>query len=676
MHNAPFDLAVIHRLAPGLKIHDWIDGRRVWDTLLLHRGLRLATTGETASRKGESTLEACAREYLGYRIPKDVVDALGNDVRTSYGRWLGRPLTEIEDIYLTYLATDAVATYRVFGALIDHLRHATQRPDVWGFVSRDWLDQCLHRWGPQTHHLQLQAAIVLREVERRGIRIDSSSRDRLRDELEAVVAQQRDLMAREHNYRPGTKGCDARIQAIIEETAREIEGLDLGRTPTGQFRATREVIEDLCEYSPFFHHLHIHRVASKLLSTYVDRLGDASEVCLHPAYDVLKATGRTSCFGEINAQNLPKDGRIRRCFVPRPGRVFVDLDYKAIELVTLAQACRTQFGLQSRMAEMINQGKDLHRMIAARLFQIPEDAVVDDQRFRAKAVNFGLPGGMGVRSFQAKLRLDVKHSDLPPGRKEELLAWATQENCKKAIDAWFDEWPEMRRFLGKEESKTEDDLFAKVAEFFELTPERYHDATGRWIRVAGRQQPAAWLGGMMVKVLKTEGTPETQKGEAYGPDQMRFFWESADRKLSLLPAKARRLIEARRSGLPLFLAVRNQLDQSGVYTLTGRLRAGTGYCARHNTIFQGLAADGAKWALWLIWRDGYAISNFVHDQVVVELDANQDLRPHIARLKELMIAGMHEVIPDVRIDVESIVSTSWAKQDRVELDEDGRPLIV
>ena len=62
-----------------------------------------------------------------------------------------------------------------------------------------------------------------------------------------------------------------------------------------------------------------------------------------------------------------------------------------------------------------------------------------------------------------------------------------------------------------------------------------------------------------------------------------------------------------------------------VFTLTGRLRAKASFCARHNTVFQGLAADGAKLGLWNLWRAGFRIVNFIHDEVLVEVPAKSNL---------------------------------------------------
>jgi DNA polymerase-1 len=99
--------------------------------------------------------------------------------------------------------------------------------------------------------------------------------------------------------------------------------------------------------------------------------------------------------------------------------------------------------------------------------------------------------------------------------------------------------------------------------------------------------------------------------------------------------------------------------QAGVFTLTGRLRANADWCARRNTLFQGLAADGAKMALWRLWRAGYHIVAFVHDQVLVELPASCDLAAHAQKIHELMIQGMNDVIPDIRVDVTSKIRQRW-----------------
>jgi hypothetical protein len=188
-HNAAFDLDVIRLLAPKSDVYAKVEADLVWDTWLLHRLYALATEGHTAGNEGEATLEACAERYLGLDLPKDVADAKGNSVRTSYGQWLDKPLHKMSAVYLEYLAKDVIATRRVYRKLrqrIDDLLEDCR--GVWGYVSDEWLRECRDRWGLLTHHIQLRAAIVLKDITRNGMHIDLAQRD----ELVPVLEMQRE----------------------------------------------------------------------------------------------------------------------------------------------------------------------------------------------------------------------------------------------------------------------------------------------------------------------------------------------------------------------------------------------------------------------------------------------------------------------------------------------------
>ena len=162
LHHAAFDLSVIDLLSPLLDIYSWVDRRQVWDTELLHRLLVLGTAGHTASNKGQSTLDHCAERYLGITLAKDVVNGKGQPVRLSFGQWLNCPLNDVEPIYLEYLGKDALVTHELFQALEEkHEQLESASRDAWGFISRKYLFEQQRRWGWQTHHIQLQAAIVL-----------------------------------------------------------------------------------------------------------------------------------------------------------------------------------------------------------------------------------------------------------------------------------------------------------------------------------------------------------------------------------------------------------------------------------------------------------------------------------------------------------------------------------
>ena len=101
-------------------------------------------------------------------------------------------------------------------------------------------------------------------------------------------------------------------------------------------------------------------------------------------------------------------------------------------------------------------------------------------------------------------------------------------------------------------------------------------------------------------------------------------------------------------------------EQGSVTTLTGRIRANTTYCAEKNTPFQGLAADGAKIALYNLMDAGFELVGFVHDEIITEVPENT--AEEMRRLQEeIMVNSMSLVVPDVKISVESTISPRYCK---------------
>lgn len=657
-HNAAFDLDVLAAIHPGFDVYDAVDEKQVWDTLLLHKLYTLGTRGDVAGGEGESTLERCAEEYLGVPLPKDIRDSKGGEVRTSYGLWLGRPPTEIEPIYLEYLAKDVIATRAVYRRLRKLLRELLDGAGkVWGFVSPEWLAECDRKWGPATHHIQLRASIALRAVTANGMRIDASRRDALIPILEAERGRLRTRL-RKQGYLVDGEGSLRSLQAVFKRLEMRHPEATFPRTEGGQYATSADVLSDLTGMT-FVADLLAFRAVDKLLGSFLNKLARPE---VHASFTVLARTGRTTSHGEVNAQNLPKDERIRACFVPRPGQVFIDADYKTIELATLAQACMAQFGLDSAMARQINDGKDLHRVFAAFVTGKRESKVTDEERAKVKPVNFGKPGGMGLRSLKlyAKATYGIDYND---------------QEVRELSEKWLDLFPEMREFL-----KDTVDTPKRLARRLELTPAAHaeHTDDGRMLRHpdnAGREQkPNPILGRMCLKVLGHD-QPRTREGKPYTQADLDFFWSRAALLMDELPEKFRRAIEARKPSVGLQRAVSSLAGRERVFTLTGRLRANATYTARHNTIFQGLASDGAKLGLWRVWRAGFCLVNFIHDQLLVEVPADGDLKADAEQIKSEMIAGMKEVVPDVAVDAEYAAASRWRKGAKAVFDKKGRLLI-
>lgn len=183
--------------------------------------------------------------------------------------------------------------------------------------------------------------------------------------------------------------------------------------------------------------------AQKDLSTYVPILHAAAKGKLTSRPNVLVRSGRTS-WRNPNFQNPTSRPGFRECFVAKPGHVFSSIDYKTVELVTLAQTNLDWFGY-SKMADALNAGQDLHLAFACWMLQIPYedgharleagDAEVKTARKHAKVANFGFPGGLGVKTLVEYAKGFGVNIDL--NRAEELR------------DMWRQAWPEMKEYFDK-----------------------------------------------------------------------------------------------------------------------------------------------------------------------------------------------------------------------------------
>src|SRR5699024_1813615 len=147
-----------------------------------------------------------------------------------------------------------------------------------------------------------------------------------------------------------------------------------------------KIIEYILEY----------REIQKLQSTYVVGLqgqihGDGR---IHTRFNqTLAQTGRLSSV-EPNLQNIPirlEEGRkISKAFVPTSeDNVILSVDYLQNELRVLASISKDEIMIQS-----FNEGKDIHTITAANVYNIEPNYVTSTMRSNAKAVNFGIVYGI------------------------------------------------------------------------------------------------------------------------------------------------------------------------------------------------------------------------------------------------------------------------------------------
>jgi DNA polymerase-1 len=142
-----------------------------------------------------------------------------------------------------------------------------------------------------------------------------------------------------------------------------------------------------------------YRSLVKLKNTYLDNLGDYVNPRTHRIHASFNqtgaATGRLSC-SDPNLQNIPirtdEGRRIRLAFVPgNPANVLMTADYSQVELRMLAH-----FTGEPALVKAFEADEDIHRAVAAEVFNVPLDQVTREQRSHAKTINFGIIYGVSA----------------------------------------------------------------------------------------------------------------------------------------------------------------------------------------------------------------------------------------------------------------------------------------
>ncbi|CUH42058.1 DNA polymerase [Ruegeria atlantica] len=184
------------------------------------------------------------------------------------------------------------------------------------------------------------------------------------------------------------------------------------------------------------------RAWAKALSTYGDNLAQHIDDDDRIRSSFLIAGARTGRFSSrnVNLQNQPKRGKLlagfRDIFAAKPGHIIISADYSQIELRIAAELSG-----DTEMREAFRQRIDLHTRTASLL---TTDEPTREDRTLAKAANFGLLYGSGVRGFRnfakATYGLDLTHND-----------------ADELISDFFAAYPELHRWRFRQERETRRD---------------------------------------------------------------------------------------------------------------------------------------------------------------------------------------------------------------------------
>ena len=290
---------------------------------------------------------------------------------------------------------------------------------------------------PLYEQIDLPLAPVLVRMEQAGVKIDRQMLGKLSVDLET----QCNAKAREIHEKAGVT---FNINSPKQLGKVLFEDLDLPRpVKYGKGKTTStavDVLEELAETHEVPRLVLDYRQLSKLKSTYVDALPvliDSATGRVHTTFNQTgTTTGRLSSTNP-NLQNIPirtELGReIRAAFIAEPGFSLLSADYSQIELRLLAH-----FSEDPLLTEAFRRGDDIHALTASQVFGVPPMLIDAEHRRRAKAVNFGIVYGLSPFGLSQQLGIE-------------------QREAKKFIDAYFEKYAGVRRYIDRtlEETRKE-----------------------------------------------------------------------------------------------------------------------------------------------------------------------------------------------------------------------------
>lgn len=257
-------------------------------------------------------------------------------------------------------------------------------------------------------NMEIPLLEVLSVMEKNGIPLNIKKLEQLSKEFHQIVNEQEEKIF-------ALAGEKFNIQSPKELSRILFEKLKLpaGRKTKTGYSTDAEVLKELAPQHAIVACILEYRQAAKLTSTYVDalpRMVLAKTGRLHTTFSQTTAeTGRLASLNP-NLQNIPIRSilgiKIREAFVaPDSDSVLLSADYSQIELRILAH-----FSEDEGLLAAFEKDEDIHRWTAQKILGVSGSEVSDNDRSRAKAINFGIVYGMGAFGLSRELNISVEEA--------------------------------------------------------------------------------------------------------------------------------------------------------------------------------------------------------------------------------------------------------------------------
>ncbi len=387
-HNTKFDLQMLRH--EGVVVEG-----PLWDTMIMHYLI---------DPDGRHSMNHLAQTLLGYQ-PIEIESLIG---RGSKQLTMDRVAVEL---VAPYCAEDADVTLQLFEVLHPMLEKAGAL-ELYTTIERPLIS-------------------TLMDMEMAGVKVDCDHLARYAVELNAKMVELEEQI-RSLSGLPGLNVNSSRQLGVALFEVLKIDAKPK-KTKTKQYSTEEEYLTFLADRHPIVPLILEYRGIKKLLSTYVEALPQMVNPAtgrIHTSYNqAVAATGRLSSTNP-NLQNIPvRDalGRpIREAFVASDSdHLLLAADYSQVELRLMAHLSGDE-----SMIRAFNEGEDIHRDTASRLFHVAPEEVTSDQRRKAKTANFGIIYGISAFGLRQRMGGDMSMAE-----------------AKEIIEGYFRSYPGVKTYI-------------------------------------------------------------------------------------------------------------------------------------------------------------------------------------------------------------------------------------
>ncbi len=365
----------------------------IFDTMLAHYVIE---------PDGKSSMDILSAKYLGYE-PIHIEELIGKKGKTQ-GNMRDVEIEKAKE----YAVEDADITLQLRNSFLPELKTRE--------VEKVF------------YEVENPLVKVLTNMEFEGIRVDVDFLNAYSKELEADAKKAEELVYEQAGVKFNLASPKQLGEVLFDKLKLDPKAK---KTKTGQYATGEDVLLKLANQHNICDEILTFRELTKLKSTYVDAL----PLLIHPktgrvhtSYaQAVAVTGRLSS-NNPNLQNIPirteKGKEIRKAFIPRDAdHVLVSADYSQIELRIVAA-----ISADENMCEAFRTGKDIHTATAAKVFNVPENEVTKEMRYKAKSVNFGIIYGQGAFGLAENLAI-------------------SRSEAKEIIDNYKKQFPNIQKYM-------------------------------------------------------------------------------------------------------------------------------------------------------------------------------------------------------------------------------------